>query len=174
MNVGVIARRTLAPAAVVILAVLLLGALRSPEGFDPAPRLIESRELRHAVKQARLTIVFAPARPGCGSCIVPPVETLNRFVATYPEARVLTALQPGLRVAGDTVVGRRFDLDGRTGPRFAGQDLGVVAAFDSAGRTLLFRVLTHPAFDALYDDLENAYSLTAPQGSRWASTGARP
>ncbi len=170
----VIVRRILVPAAVVLSAALLLGALNSPKGFDPAPQILDSRELRETVKEARLTIVFAPARPGCGSCIVPPVATLNRFVATYPEARVLTALQPGLRVGGDVVVGRRFDLEGRTGPRFAGQDLGVVAAFDSAGRTLLFRVLTHPAFDALYGDLENAYSLTAPKGSRWASAEARP
>ena len=45
----------------------------------------------------------------------------------------------------------------------------MIAAFDSAGRTLLFRVLTEASFGRLYDDLETAYSLTAPRGSRWAS-----
>ena len=160
---------------VVLLAIGLLGsfwigAQRQPEGFDPGPRLVENRILLKKISQARLTIVFAPARPGCSSCIEPPVETLHRFLAAYPDAHVVTALQSDLHVGREVLAGGdRFDLIGKTEPRFAGQDLGVIAAFDSAGRTLLFHVLTHASFDRLYDDLETAYSLTAPRGSRWAS-----
>jgi len=150
-------------------ASLWIGAQRGPRGFDPGPLLVDSASLRERVARSRLTIVFAPARPGCSSCIEPPVETLRRFVATYPDAHVVTALQRGLRTGSDIVVGGdRFELRGKTGPRFAGQDLGVVAAFDRAGRTLLFRVLTHTSFERLYDDLETAYSLTAPKNSLWA------
>lgn len=143
-----------------------------PDGFDPGPRLAVPAGLRERIGHSRLTVVFAPARPGCGSCIEPPVEALRRFVAAYPQAHVVTALERGMRVARDVVVGGdRCDLLGRTAPRFAGEDLGVVAAFDSAGRTLLFRVLTHASFERLYDDLEIAYSLTAPMNSRWATLG---
>jgi hypothetical protein len=151
-------------------ALLLTGARPQPRGFDPVPQLIQADSLRDRVTRHRLTVVFAPARPGCSSCIMPPVEALRRFVASYPEAHVVTALQPGLRVGRDTLVGGdRLDLKGPTGPRFAGQDLGVIAAFDGAGRTLLFRALTQASFDRLYDELETAYSLTAPRDSRWAS-----
>ena len=150
-----------------------LGGSWGAEGFDPGPRLAVPADLRERIGHSRLTVVFAPSRPGCGSCIEPPIEALQRFRAAYPEAHVVTALERGMRVARDVVVGGdRCDLLGRTGPRFAGEDLGVVAAFDSAGRTLLFRVLTHASFERLYDDLEIAYSLTAPMGSRWAALGA--
>lgn len=152
------------------LALLLTGAGSQTRGFDPTPRLVRTDSLRDRVARHRLTVVFAPARPGCASCIMPPVEALRRFTANYPEAHVVTALQPGLRLGREAMVGGdRLDLDGFTGPRFAGQDLGVIAAFDGAGRTLLFRALTQASFDRLYDELETAYSLTAPRGSRWAS-----
>ena len=154
-------------------ASLWIGAQRQPNGFDPGPRLVGAANLQKKIAQARLTIVFAPARPGCSSCIEPPVGALRRFVAAYPDTHVVTALEHDLHVGRDVVIGGdRFDLQGRTGPRFAGQDLGVIAAFDRAGRTLLFRVLTHTSFGRLYEDLENAYSLTAPKGSRWAKLEA--
>ncbi len=161
------------PVVLLLGAGIWTGARRQIEGFDPGPRLAVPAELRERFERSRLTIVFAPARPGCGSCIEPPVVALQRFIADYPDAHVVTALQRGLRVAKDVVIGGdRCDLDGATGPRFAGEDLGVIAAFDGAGRTLLFHVLTHSSFDRLYDDLETAYSLTAPKGSRWVALEA--
>jgi hypothetical protein len=143
------------------------------DGFNPEPSWSLPAALRESVGKSRLTVVFAPASPGCSSVLVPPLQALRRFAAAYPEAQMVTALRPELQLPKEFLLGAAFPLDSENTAGFGGQAAGVVAAYDRAGRTLLFRVFTRSSVDDLYGELEAAYSLTAPNGMRWAALDAR-
>jgi len=144
-----------------------------PSGFNPEPSWALPAALRESVGKSRLTVVFAPANPGCSSVLVPPLQALRRFAAAYPEAYMVTALRPELQLPKELLLGAAFPLDTENTAGFGGQAAGVVAAYDRAGRTLLFRVFTRSSVDDLYGELEAAYSLTAPNDLRWAALDAR-
>ncbi len=147
-------------------------ALAAAPGFKPEPRWELPPKLQEAAGNARLTVVFAPARPGCSSALVPPLQALQRFAKTYPEARMWTALRPELQLPEKYRLGSTIALDTADTVGFGGQEDGVVAAYDRSGRTLLFRVFTRTSADDLFAELETAYSLTVPNGVRWAALDA--
>lgn len=149
-----------------------LGA-SSPAGFNPEPHSALPRELRESMGNSRLTVVFAPAHPGCSSALVPALQTLQRFEAAFPETRTWTALRPEIRLPEKYTLGRVVSLDPKDTVGFGGQEDGLVAAYDRAGRTLLFRIFTKSSVDGLYAELETAYSLTVPNSVRWVALDAR-